>query len=136
VVASLGSVGRVAHLPWSRRTLGLTATVAVIVPGFLALMWWQVLRALSGNTLSWAYVFEWPIFAGYAVFVWWRLIHQESARPSGAAASRGDDVPGPHGARASPGSAAVGEPDESDEELAAYNRYLAALHAADRLDRG
>jgi len=47
-----------------------------VVPGCIALCWWQVTRALSGNSLSWAYVFEWPIFAGYAVFMWWKLIHE------------------------------------------------------------
>jgi hypothetical protein len=30
---------------------------------------WQINRALNGNRLSWAYVFEWPFFGGYAVFV-------------------------------------------------------------------
>ena len=35
----------------------------------------EVLRALGGNTLSWAYVFEWPIFAGFAIYMWWNLLH-------------------------------------------------------------
>lgn len=52
----------------------------VVVPGFLALAWWQLDRALGGNGLSWAYVFEWPFFAGYAVFVWWRLVHDQRHR--------------------------------------------------------
>lgn len=52
-------------------------TAAIVVPACLALCWWQVLRALSGNELSWAYVFEWPLFAGYGVFLWWRLIHED-----------------------------------------------------------
>jgi hypothetical protein len=32
---------------------------------------------LGGNGLSWAYVFEWPAFAVYAVYMWWRLIHDK-----------------------------------------------------------
>jgi hypothetical protein len=52
----------------------------LVVPGFLALAWWQLDRALSGNSLSWAYTFEWPFFAGYGVFVWWRLVHDQRHR--------------------------------------------------------
>jgi len=48
-----------------RRHLLTHLTAAVVVPGCVVLCWWQLTRALSGNTLSWAYVFEWPIFAGY-----------------------------------------------------------------------
>jgi hypothetical protein len=38
--------------------MGLHVTVAVVVPVCLALCDWQVHRAVAGNTLSWAYVFE------------------------------------------------------------------------------
>jgi hypothetical protein len=72
---------------------------------------------LSGNTLSWVYTFEWPFFAGYAIYMWWKLLHEESGEDS------------------KPSS----EPAESDdrarqdaEKLAEYNRYLADLHASDR----
>jgi hypothetical protein len=109
-------------------------TAAVVVPGCIALCWWQVTRALGGNTLSWAYVFEWPIFAGYAVFMWWKLIHDPGPARSGGA----DPV--------SPAPNATGEPRvdggpvrsakdmAEDEEMASYNRYLAALHASDEGD--
>jgi len=61
---------------FSRRAIGLHVTVAVVVPSFLALAWWQFERASSGNELSWAYTFEWPVFAAYAVFMWWKLVHE------------------------------------------------------------
>jgi hypothetical protein len=113
-------------------------TAAVVVPGCIALCWWQVTRALSGNTLSWAYVFEWPIFAGYAVFMWWKLIHEprpgtqsEGRRTSPMAMTRSDDsrvdLHG-HGDGDAHGDT-DGGPGE-DEELASYNRYLAALNAS------
>lgn len=54
-------------------------TIAIVVPGFLALAWWQLNRALSGNSLSWAYVFEWPAFAGYAIYMWRRLTREASS---------------------------------------------------------
>ncbi len=95
-------------------------------------------RALSGNTLSWAYVFEWPIFAGYAVFMWWKLIHEPPAgargdgrRTSPTAMTRSDDSRAdPHAHRDEAAhSDTDGSPGE-DEELASYNRYLAALNAS------
>ncbi len=124
----------------SRRAIGLHLTLAVVVPTFLALCDWQVHRALAGNGLSWAYVFEWPFFAGYAVYMWWRLVHEDPAfsRPpdvvgDGAAPSTtvGQDRDRPHRPGAPDRDAADLEAGQ-DEELAAYNRYLAALHSQDR----
>lgn len=90
--------------------LHLTAATAVVA--FCLLARWQVHRALSGNTLSWAYAFEWPFFAAYAIYMWWKLLH---------------DVPGDDGRRRP-------APPSADEEmqLAAYNRYLAGLAGEDR----
>jgi hypothetical protein len=91
----------------------------VVVPAFALLCWWQVRRATSGNELSWAYVFEWPLFALYAVYMWWRLVHEPVSERSVAA---GDET--------APAAAAA-----EDAELAAYNRYLADLHASGRPKR-
>jgi len=60
------------------RCMVLHVLVIVLVPTFLLLGRWQYHAALSGNTLSWAYTFEWPAFAVYAVYTWWNLIHQRS----------------------------------------------------------
>jgi len=54
-------------------------TLLVVLPAFVWLTWWQFERATHGNTLSWAYTFEWPLFAAYACYVWWQLIHDEPA---------------------------------------------------------
>ena len=32
-------------------------------------------RAEGGNELSWAYVFEWPLLALFAIYMWWKLLH-------------------------------------------------------------
>ncbi len=64
---------------WSRRAIGLHVALVVSVPGFFVLGWWQLHRALSGNELSWVYTFEWPFFAAYAVWMWWKLVHEEAA---------------------------------------------------------
>jgi hypothetical protein len=111
--------------------------------------WWQATRALSGNTLSWAYTFEWPVFAGYALYMWWKLLHDEdtgghlAALPAHGAATEpvGTAAPsdqlGGHDADPSVVHLAPGVSLEDDEdvELAAYNDYLAALSASGRRKR-
>jgi len=129
----------------------------LFVPGCVALTWWQVSRALGGNTLSWVYTFEWPIFGGYAVYMWWKLVHDEPVRAAPAPGEAGSEGPAPaatgvpsaddpsrtgpvpgagaptdEGPGAGPDS---DEADQQDEELAAYNRYLAELNASGRQKR-
>ncbi|GAA1865472.1 hypothetical protein GCM10009687_36100 [Asanoa iriomotensis] len=68
-----------------------------LIGGFLALGWWQISRASAGNTLSWAYAIEWPVFAGFVVFIWYREI-KEALRPAeaaGAAAAAAAAAPEP-----------------------------------------
>jgi len=51
-----------------------------IVLATLAMLWlgdWQLQRAEAGNELSWAYTFEWPIFAVFAVVFWVRSLRDE-----------------------------------------------------------
>lgn len=104
----------------------LTVIAVVLVVSFGALCWWQVTRAVSGNSLSWAYVFEWPLFAGYVVYMWWRLTHEHVAHgPADAPSST---------ARVGDGGGVRAEAEE-DEELAAYNRYLASLEESGRRKR-
>ncbi len=54
-------------------------THAVLLAG-LALcavaFWFELGRAERGNTLSWAYVFEWPLLAVFAVYMWWKVLHE------------------------------------------------------------
>lgn len=144
----------------SRRAIGIHLTALVTIPGFLALGWWQLHRALGGNTLSWAYSFEWPLFAAYGLYLWWRLIHEqpetlgesapwqsavevevESASETGTDREAVADGSTQAGAAAGGGSsessgALGGDRDEpEDEELAAYNRYLQILAADDRSKR-
>ncbi|MGA2520779.1 MAG: hypothetical protein ABSG81_08180 [Acidimicrobiales bacterium] len=138
----------------SRRALKVHVVAAVVVPGCLALGWWQLQRALSGNTLSWAYTFEWPVFAGYAVYMWWKLLHDPSSTEETAdeTAVRSDTVrpgePGRLGGGPGDGGGGdeeggerraaglgTGPPGADADELAAYNDYLAALHASGRRKR-
>jgi hypothetical protein len=38
---------------------------------------WQLHRAESGNELSWAYTFEWPLFAAFTVYFWIKSLRDE-----------------------------------------------------------
>lgn len=105
---------------FSGRAIALHATVLVVISACLALGWWQLERALSGNTLSWVYTFEWPFFAAYALFMWWKLLHEEPGSSRGSRRRR--DL--------SPEQAL-----DDDEKLAEYNRYLADLRASDESRR-
>ena len=105
-------------------------TVAAVI-GMLWLGDWQLHRALSGNGLSWAYTFEWPIFAVFGVVFWAKTIRDEFRPP---AVAEEPDIVLPAGAlHASTAAAATAGPDgapatQEDAELAAYNAYLARLH--------
>jgi DNA-binding transcriptional regulator of glucitol operon len=99
------------------------ALVWVGVAAFLALGWWQAGRAAEGNVLSWAYTFEWPLFAIFLVYMWIREMRlalgrapAEKPRP----AKRGPVI-----TRQVP--AAAVEDDPADPKLAEYNRMLAWL---------
>ena len=101
--------------------------VAVVAIGaMLGLFWWQLQRALAGNNLSWAYAVEWPLFALYAAYLWWRLLHEQpefadtkTTRRREARAAR---------KQAEADSRAVTE----EAELAAYNEYLDRLSSERR----
>jgi hypothetical protein len=126
------------------RWLGWHAFAVVAVFGMLWLGDWQFHRAESGNPLSWAYTFEWPIFAVFGVVFWAKTIRDEFKPhtnpgdapdvelPAGAGASpvgASRDVSGGFRLRASgPGARLAGEEDEDDPELVAYNAYLARLN--------
>jgi hypothetical protein len=113
--------------------LGWHALMVLVVLGMLALGDWQFHRAESGNSLSWAYTFEWPVFAIFVIVFWAKTIKDEFRPP--AQAEGLDDVALPAGRGGAAGlvttgaGAADAAGDEDDEELAAYNAYLARLTA-------
>jgi hypothetical protein len=47
----------------------------VIATGCLIAGWWQVHRAMAGNTLSYLYSVEWPAFVVVAGIGWWQMFH-------------------------------------------------------------
>ncbi|MGN9812708.1 hypothetical protein ACTMSW_25570 [Micromonospora sp. BQ11] len=124
---------------WTPGWIVRHVAMVVLVGAFLALGWWQVSRAAAGNAISWGYAIEWPVFAGFVVFVWWREVRQAlrltstdeppavaEARPTGsdAGAATRPEVRRP--VRVARVPAATAGPDDPD--LAEYNRYLRWLN--------
>jgi hypothetical protein len=114
------------------RWLGWHVLMVVSFWGMLWLGDWQLHRALAGNGLSWAYTFEWPLFAGFAVVFWAKTIKDEFRikRDGSDGALTGpsdsDDLP----VSVRPVQVSVGSAeDDEDEELSAYNAYLARLNS-------
>jgi hypothetical protein len=108
----------------------------LMVVSFWGMLWlgdWQFHRAMSGNALSWAYTFEWPLFAGFAVVFWVKTIRDEfrlkRGETLGASSGERDSLPvGVMGVQVSAAQTSAPAEDE-DEELSAYNAYLARLNA-------
>ena len=119
------------HFLLRPKWLGWHAFTAAAVAGMLWLGYWQFHRAESGNALSWAYTFEWPVFAVFGVVFWAKTIFDEFRSPeSGDRAAGQIELPAGAGRPASggPGSGTVAVRDEDDPELAAYNAYLSRLN--------
>jgi hypothetical protein len=101
------------------RWLAWHAFVVLATAGMLYLGDWQLHRAESGNELSWAYTFEWPLFAGFAVYFWFKSLRDE-LREGGAEAGAAESEPG----------AAESEPGAAESAAAASGSGAAVTAAA------
>ncbi|MGD0686013.1 MAG: hypothetical protein ABSA03_12960 [Streptosporangiaceae bacterium] len=118
--------------------LGWHVFVVFATIGMLWLGDWQFHRAESGNALSWAYTFEWPVFAVFAVVFWVKTIIDELRPPAADDEAAEIELP-PAGisperwaalARRADSRVSADDDDDRqpDPELAAYNAYLARLN--------
>lgn len=100
----------------------LHLTGAVVIPLCLAAGLVELARARGGNQLSWGYAVEWPVIAGYGVYLWIKLTRERSA-----AAGAGPVRVRPPSPQPAPSAPSVAD----DPGLAAWQAYLADLHATD-----
>ncbi len=123
--------GPVWRFLFTPRWLGWHVLVVVAFWGMLWLGDWQFHRAMAGNGLSWAYTFEWPLFAGFAVVFWARTVRDEFRLRRGIDATADVDVTAGPVLPEGLGTRQIEEPADGadDAELASYNAYLARLNA-------
>jgi hypothetical protein len=118
---------------WTPAWIARHVLALVLVAGFLGLGWWQFSRATGGNSLSWGYTFEWPVFAAFVVFLWFReaqMARRPAPEPAEEPPAEPERLPGAPVTVGRPVRFPVpGAPAEDDPELSAYNDYLAWLAA-------
>jgi hypothetical protein len=123
---------------WTPAWVARHLAALVLTVGCLALGWWQFSRAADGNSISWGYMFQWPVFGGFVVFIWWREIQLARRRAAGEPLTA-PEQPAPSAPAPPDAPVALGRPvrvavqpaagETPDPELDAYNDYLAWLTA-------
>ena len=122
-------------LAWHLLTLG-----AMVTCGFLSVWQWHRAGSAMGSALNVGYGLQWPVFAVFFGWIWWRMLRIEIARLDEAgpeapaevdAASRAARPDGPSPFVHRPGTVRAAT-DADDPEVAEYNRMLAALADRDR----
>jgi hypothetical protein len=104
---------------WSAPSLRLHGTLALGLAGCIVASVIEWRRAFAGHSIAWVYAFEWPLFAVAGTWVWWKLLHGE------------DPAVGRSSRRSKRTAVANPEAQPPDEQLIAWQAYLARLHAAD-----
>jgi DNA-binding transcriptional regulator of glucitol operon len=115
----------------------LLCVASLVVCCGLAYWQWERFSEAGGSFQNLGYTLQWPLFGLFPAFMVWRIHRLEARRRAQAA----------DGAVADPAEEPVAEPVEpvvtvepvrrapahdEDDELAAYNRMLAELHARDQ----
>jgi hypothetical protein len=105
------------------RWLGLHVLLVVSLVALVRVGLWQWDKAESGagSWQNYGYALQWWLFAGFAVFLYVKLVLDE-LDPTRLEPAEPPDLP-PVVQRTAPPPA-----DDEDDELAAYNRYLRELH--------
>jgi DNA-binding transcriptional regulator of glucitol operon len=123
---------------WTPAWIARHVLALVLASGCLGLGWWQYSRALEGNSISWGYMFEWPVFAAFVIFLWFREVqlYRKKAQPAvdelapRELPQEQEDLSGKPVTVGRPVRVAVRSENHADDpELVAYNDYLAWLNA-------
>ncbi len=116
-----------------RRRPALILLVIAAACGCLALAWWQWTRfeSASGSFQNLGYALQWPLFAGFCVYAYYKFVRYEEAPPAPHAENAVTEIPaGLLPERPKPAALA-----DDDGTLREYNAYLADLAKAEGDDR-
>ena len=122
-------------LVWHVLTLG-----AMVTCGFLSAWQWHRAGSAMGSALNVGYGLQWPVFAVFFGWIWWRMLRIEIEKVRAAAPAPRAEEPAPVARPAGPSpfvhrtGRVRPASDADDPELAEYNRMLAALAERDSPD--
>ena len=120
-------------LVWHVLTLG-----AMVTCGFLSAWQWHRAGSAMGSALNVGYGLQWPVFAVFFGWIWWRMLRIEIEKVRAAAPAPREEVAVTRVDGPSPFVHRTGRvrpaDDADDPELAEYNRMLAALAERDSPD--
>jgi DNA-binding transcriptional regulator of glucitol operon len=117
-----------------RRRPALIALVCLGAAGCLALAWWQWTRyeSTSGSFVNLGYALQWPMFAGFCFYAYYKFVRYEEAPPPAANHDGLTEIP----AGLLPERPRAATPrDDDDPTLREYNAYLAELAKSETDDR-
>lgn len=114
-----------------RRRPALILLMTAAATGCLALAWWQWTRfeSTSGSFQNLGYALQWPLFAGFCVYAYYKFVRYEETPPEPRSQHTVTEIPaGLLPERPRPATAT------DDQTLLEYNAYLAELAEADSDD--
>ncbi|MCH9701809.1 MAG: hypothetical protein K0U76_10560 [Actinomycetia bacterium] len=120
-----------------RRRPALIVLLIVAAGGCLALAWWQWTRfgSTSGNFQNLGYALQWPLFAGFCGYAYYKFVRYEEAPPEPPSYQAVSEIPaGLLPERATPTSPHDDATNDDEATLREYNAYLAELAKADRAE--
>jgi DNA-binding transcriptional regulator of glucitol operon len=111
-----------------RPALILLTTVGAL--GCLGLAWWQWTRfeSTSGSFQNLGYALQWPLFAGFCVYAYYKFVRYEEAPPQPQEHQQMTEIP----AGLLPERPRAAARDDADGTLREYNAYLAELAETDQ----
>lgn len=104
-----------------KKAIGVHIALILWIAMCAVATWWQVGRAAQGNSLSYLYAIEWPVFLVMGFMGWYALINAEEVTEHHEKARREFEE------RMRAEAQAQREVSEEDDTLRAYNDHLAAL---------
>ncbi|WP_283614473.1 hypothetical protein [Mycolicibacterium poriferae] len=108
-----------------RRRPALILLVIAAAGGCLGLAWWQWTRfeSTAGDFQNLGYALQWPLFAGFCVYAYFKFVRYEEAPPPSPSHDEVTELP----AGLLPERPTSAPQDDADPALQEYNAYLAEL---------
>src|SRR3954465_6907615 len=94
------------------------------------LAWWQWTRfeSASGSFQNLGYALQWPLFAGFCVYAYYKFVRYEQAPPEARKHDAATQIPD----GLLPQRPKAARPSDDNPALREYNAYLADLAAKDK----